>query len=288
MTSLATSDNAVPIIANPVVKASSIPSARFQERHIAFAGTVAEFGVNSRWLEIDDSTLLLKAASMLKAGTVVLPYSIATGFRSLARLVAAIRDLDNESIRIVIREQNKRLRLSQTTSLLKLGISMVLPKDMPAASARLQVHVLEGSRYSAFFRRDVERVVRESRFLQTKQRLDATEFRLHAETLLDPKEQDLPHTLVVLHPMTTQGAEAITSRLAQGLRDGVYYSHPEGIWILLMACKPLDCQHVLERVLGQRFEGLLMGWRKMGNPAHILKAIQAMDSDQILIDLLAA
>jgi Cellulose biosynthesis GIL len=266
----------------------AIPRARFQERHIAFAGTSSEFAVNSRWLEIEDTGLLIKAVSLLKAGSVVLPYSIATGFRSLAKLVAAIRDLDNDAIRIVIREQNKRLRLAQTTSLLRLGVSMVLPKEMPGASARLQVQTLEGTRYQSLFRRDVERVVRESRFLQTKQQLGASEFKLHAETLLDPKQQDLPHTLVVLHPMTGSGAEAITSSLAQGLRDGIFFAHPEGIWILLMACKPLDCQTVLERVLGQRFEGLLVGWRKMGKPADILKEVNNLAADHLSIDLLAA
>jgi Cellulose biosynthesis GIL len=268
--------------------AAAIPFARFQERHIAFAGTSAEFAVNSRWLVIEDSGLLLKAAKMLRAGSIILPYSIATGFRSLARLVAALRDLDNDAIRIVVREQNKRLRLSQTTSLIKLGVSMVLPREMTAASARLQVQTLEGTAYRSMFRRDVERVVRESRFLQTKQRLAAPEFRLHAEAILDPSQHDLPHTLVVLHPMTGQAGEAIASSLAQGLRDGVYLIHPEGIWILLMACKPLNCQVVLERVLGQRFESLLLGWRKLGKPEDILTAIHAMDSDCSSVALLAA
>jgi Cellulose biosynthesis GIL len=268
--------------------AAAIPPARFQERHIAFAGTASEFAVNSRWIAIDDAASLLKSASMLKAGSIVLPYSIATGFRSLAKLVAAIRDLDNESIRIVIREQNKRLRLAQTTSLLKLGVSMVLPHAMTGPSARLQVQSLEGSRHRSLFRRDVERVVREARFLHTKQQLAAADFLLHAETILDPGQQDLPHTLVVLHPMTSLGSEAIISRLEQGLRDGVYFVHPEGVWILLMACKPMDCQFVLERVLGQRFESLLVGWRKIGRPEDILSAIQSMGSERDPSDLLAA
>lgn len=267
---------------------AAIPFARFQERHIAFFGTSAEFALNSRWLVIEDSSLLLKAADMLKAGSIVLPYSIATGFRSLARLVAAIRDLDNDAIRIVIREQNKRLRLSQTTSLLRLGVSMVLTREMTGASTRLQVQTLEGTSYRYLFRRDVERVVREARFLQTKQQLSAPEFRLHTEAILDPTRHALPHTLVVLHPMTSQAGEAIVSRLAQGLRDGVYLVHPEGIWILLMSCKPLDCQAVLERVLGLRFESLLIGWRKIGKPEDILKTIHAMDSDQATQGLLAA
>lgn len=268
--------------------AATIPFARFQERHIAFAGTSAEFAVNSRWLEIDDSSLLLKAADMLKAGSIVLPYGIATGFRSLARLVAAIRDLDNNSIRIVVREQNKRLRLSQTTSLLKLGVSLVLPREMTGASARLQLQALEGTSYRPMFRRDVARVVREARFLQTKQQLSAPEFRLHSEAVLDPNQQDLPHTLVVLHPMTSQAGEVIVSSLAHGLRDGVYSFHPEGIWILLMACNPLNCQMVLERVLGQRFESLLIGWRKIGKPDDILKTIQALDLDHAPQGLIAA
>ena len=159
---------------------------------------------------------------------------------------------------------------------------------MTGPSARLQVHSLEGTSYRSLFRRDVERVVRDARFFHSKQRLEAPNFLLHAETILDPTQQDLPHTLVVLHPMTGQGAEAITASLVLGLCDGVYLVHPEGIWILLMACKPLDCQMVLERVLGQRFESLLVGWRKIGRPNDILKAIQALDSQHGPLNLLAA
>jgi hypothetical protein len=68
----------------------------------------------------------------------------------------------------------------------------------------------------------------------------------------------------------------------------VYCVHPDGIWILLMACKPLDCQFVLERVLGQRFESLLAGWRKIGKGKDILSMIHAMDADDTDQGLLAA
>jgi hypothetical protein len=270
------------------VTPAPITAARFQERNIAFGGVAYEFAVNSRWRDISDATSLLKAASAMKSGTVVLPYSMATGFRSLARLVAALRDVDNIGLRVVVREQNKRLRLSQASALLSLGASLILPRDMVSASARAQVHALEGSFYRANFRRDVERVIREARAYQTQSRLDELEFRMAAKTLLHADRMDLPHTLVVLNPMTEQGVEAISSRLSDNLRDGIHCAHHECVWILLMACRPLDCQNVLERVLGQRFESLLLGWRKIGNRADILQAVLHMDDAMSIGDKLAA
>lgn len=267
---------------------AGIPSARFQERHIAYGELASEFASNSRWQHLDDPASLLKMVRQMKAGSVVLPYGRSTGFRSLAKLVAAIRQVDNSRVRIVVRESSKRLRLSQTTALLRLGVSTILPMSMNAASARQQVQALEGTRFMGTVRNDVERIIREARLLQMRQQLSVSEFQAHTRAVLGAVVQDLPHTLVVLHPMTLAGVEAITSRLAVGLRDGVYCSHPEGIWILLMACKPLDCQLVLERVLGQRFESLLVGWRKMGRPVDILFTIQEMSGadDEAELNLL--
>lgn len=258
---------------------SSISSARINERHLALGPTAAEFASNARWQGFDQTEGLLRAASELKAGNIVLPYSHAVSFRSLSKLVAALRALDNDKIRILIREQNKCLRISQAAALLNLGASAILPRDLPSASARYQAQSFEGARYQANFRRDVERVIRETQLLHLRCELSVAEFQLHAKVIFNGQWLEMPHTLVVLHPMTEAAQQAMIASLAMRMRDGVYCVEPDGIWLLLMACRPLDCQSVLERILGQRFESLLMGWRKMGKPGDILKTIESMDEN---------
>ena len=213
---------------------------------------------------------------MLKSGNILLPYGAPNSFRSLALLVGDLRSMGNDGLRIVVREQGKTLRLSQSTALMKLGVSLILPKSLDSALVRRSIIDLEGTKYQGKFRRDVEEVLRQARKMQTHQRMTEEEFRTHAQNVLGAELSPLPHTLVVLHPLTARESKDIDTALSTGLRDGVYTVQPEGIWLLLMACKPFDCQPVLERVIGSQFENLLIGWRNIGNSIDILSAIYAM------------
>ena len=253
-----------------------IPNARLQERHLSLNSAGVEFATNPRWQSFTAANKLLNAAAMLKCGNIVLPYGAPINFRTLALLVGDLRSMGNDGLRIVVREQGKSLRLSQSTALMKLGVSLILPKALDPALVRQSIVGLEGTRYQGKFRRDVEEVLRQARQMQTVQRMTEEEFRTHAQCVLGAGFSPLPHTLVVLHPLTARESKDIDTALSTGLRDGVYTVQPEGIWLLLMACKPFDCQPVLERVIGSQFENLLIGWRNIGNSIDILSAIYAM------------
>ena len=250
---------------------------RRHERHLVLRELESEFATSPRWTVATDAQQLLRLARTIKSGNIILPYGRGTGFRSLARMVWGLRALDNPGLRILVREHGRRLRLPQGVALMRLGASAILPIGLSPAAVRAQAQAFEGSRYRGIFQNDVDRVIRESRLLSRRARLAIAEFRSHTRQVLDPKSGDTPHTLVVLHPMTEAGAQAICASLESGLRDGVFCSEPDGVWVLLMACRPMDCQSVLERVLGVRFESLLVGWRKIGNRNDILRTVIEMD-----------
>jgi Cellulose biosynthesis GIL len=219
----------------------------------------------------------LNATTMIEFGNVLLPYGAACDFRTLAMLVGDLRALGNDGLRIIVREQVKVLRLAQASALTKLGVSLILPRTCDSATVRHKILSLEGTRYRDSFRRDVETVIRQARLAPTHQRMAGENFRNFAQQVVNSDGYSLPQTLVVLHPLTARESRVIDESLALGLRDGVYTVNPEGISVLLLACKPLDSQCMLERVIGPQFESLLVGWRKIGKSVDILGAIDAMD-----------
>jgi hypothetical protein len=253
-----------------------IAYSRVQERHLALVGAGAEFASNTRWHRFTSPNRLLHAATMIEFGNVLLPYGPPCDFRALAMLVGDLRALGNDGLRIIVREQLKALRLAQVLALMKLGVSLILPRACDAITVRQKILSLEGTHYRGDFRRDVEAVIRQTRLAPAHQRLEREDFRTFAKGLVNSDGYPLPHTLVVLHPFTGCESRVIDASLALGLRDGVYTVNPDGISVLLLACKPLDCQGVLERVIGPQFESLLVGWRKIGKSVDILGAIDAM------------
>ncbi len=264
-----------------------IVQSRFQERHLALTGAGSEIAGASKWHCFNSPNRLLTAAAMLESGNVLLPFG-GDGFRPLAMLVGDLRALGNDGLRIIIREEGKSLRLAQATALVKLGVSLILPRALEPGTMKQRILSLEGTRHRGPFRRDVEAVIRQVRLVPTHQRMLSENFRTLAHSVVDYESDALPSTLVVLHPLTAVEGRKIDKSLSLGLRDGVYTVSPEGIWILLMACKPFDCQLVLERVIGAQFESLLVGWRKIGKSIDILSAIDAMHESLDDIEMLMA
>lgn len=170
----------------------------------------------------------------------------------------------------------KSLRQAQATALVSLGVSLILPKALEPAKAQQKILSLEDTRHRGNYRRDVEAVIRQVRQAPTHHRMLSENFHTLAHGVLDYESDLLPSILVVLHPLTALDGREIDEALSLGLRDGVYSLNPEGIWILLLACKPFDCQLVIERMIGEQFESHLVGWRKIGERTDILSAIDAM------------
>jgi hypothetical protein len=191
-------------------------------------------------------------------------------------LVGDLRAFGNDGLRIIVREQGKTLRLAQASALIDLGVSLILPRNMRSTEARQKILELVGKSYQGRFRRDVEFVIKQSRPEPARQRMTNEEFRAFAHELFDAKSNSIPHTLVVLHPLTSREGRDIDEALSKGLRDGVYSIHSDGVWLLLMACTPFNCQSALERFMGPEFESLLVGWRKIGKDDDILRAIDVM------------
>ena len=276
-----------PEVQDALAVTDPIAHCRVEERHLALTGAGCEMAGAGKWHCFTSSNRLLTAAAMLESGNVLLPYG-GDGFRPLAMLVGDLRALGNEGLRIIIQEEGKSLRLAQASALVKLGVSLILPKVLEPAKMEQKILSLAGTRHRGNFRRDVEAVIRQVRLVPTHQRMVSENFRTLAHSVLDCESDSQPSTLVVLHPLTTIEARKIDESLALGMRDGVYTVNPEGIWILLGACKPFDCQLVLERVIGAQFESLLVGWRKIGKSSDILSAIDTMHESLDDIEMLTA
>jgi hypothetical protein len=263
----------------------SIDNVWSQETHLALGDAGAGLAASAHWHHFKSTNSLMAAATMIRCGNVVLPFVGRRGFKVLGTLVGDLRSLGNDGLRVIVREQDQTLRLAEVRALMRLGVCVILPKALVLADARQKLLSLEGTRYRNDFRSDVEIVLRQACPELSSRRMVSEDFVAFAHSVVALENNALPNTLIVIHPLTSREAREIDALLSKGFRDGAYVVRPEGIWLLLLACKPFDCQGVLERLLGSQFESLLVGWRKIGKSADILRTIDHMHDELDLVDM---
>jgi hypothetical protein len=225
-------------------------------------------------LEAIDRALLAGAA------TVVLHFDRAAGLRELAQAVAVLRAVGRPQLRIVVRETAGRLRLAQMIALLRLGVSMVIPRELPGPSARLMAESLRGTLFTRPHERDIDRALAGVKENLTRRALDVGAFREQAERLMGWCEAlQVPATLVRFSLVSPQVARATSAALLRGARDCLFAEHPTGLWVLLFGCLPEHADAVLSRLLGAHFERLIADVRRIGDPLAILDALRLLEPD---------
>jgi Cellulose biosynthesis GIL len=262
------------VLANLTVS-SQLSIEQGREEHIVTRRAFEDFGVQaSQWKVVDTALDALEILRQTLGGTVVLHFDSHGELRELAQTVAAIRAMGRAQIRIVIRECSARLRTAQMVALFRLGVSVIIPQSLSGTAGRLMAESLSGSLVNRNFETDIKRALSEARVDFRPGPLAPDEFKSAVELLLGAaSEMDLPCTLVVMNPQTALASKAALSSIKRSLRDAVFAETDDGIWVFLFGCAPESAQIVMTRLLGARFENLLVGWRRVSGAREILQML---------------
>ncbi len=249
-----------------------------REEHVVTRRAFEDFGMHaSQWKVVDTALESLEILRHNLGGTVVLHFDDHSELRELAQSVAAIRGLGRAQIRIVIRECQSRLRTAQMVALFRLGVSLIIPQSLSGTAGRLMAESLDGSLVTRNFETDVKKALADSRVDFRPGPLAPDEFKNAVELLLNAaSEMDLPCTLVVMNPQTALASNAALSSIKLALRDAVFAESDDGIWVFLFGCAPESAQVVMTRLLGARFENLLVGWRRLSGAREILPTLSLL------------
>jgi hypothetical protein len=106
------------------------------------------------------------------------------------------------------------------------------------------------------------------------------EFRRKVETLLNiSADFEIPHTLISFSTVTPQAAKAAASALRRSARDAVFCDVDAALEVFLFGCPAENAEMVLSRILGARFESLLLGWQRISGNREILAALSRIEPD---------
>jgi cellulose biosynthesis protein BcsE len=267
--------------ARPTVTAGRMSVDPSREVNVVSRKAAEEFNVGtSSWRVAENFIEVIDIMRSAPGGTAVLHFDRVQTLKELAQAVAALRALARPQMRIVVRECGSRLRLAQTVALLRLGVSMVIPTEVPGSSARLMAESLRGSTFARSFESDVGAALEDARSDAIKGSLTVKEFRRKVEALLSVSADfEIPHTLISFSTVTPQAAKAAASALRRSARDALFCEVDSALEVFLFGCPPESAEMVLARILGARFESLLLGWQRISGNRDILSALSRIESD---------
>lgn len=272
-------DNQGQLRARPTAIVGRLTMDPADERQIATKIASAGFNIrNNRWELVESYIEAIDRSRQMEGGTVLLDFDDGSSIRELAQTVATIRSMGRSQIRVLVRECGARLRIAQTVALMRLGVSMVIPKEITGSGARLVAESMRGSLSARSYESNVDQVFLESQADSRVGFMGIAEFRLAVDRLVSISEEvDIPVTLIRFSMASDQALRAASGALQRGARDTVFTEYDGCVWALLFGCSAEHAQLVLSRLLGLRFERLMAGWQRFGTTIEITHAMRLLD-----------
>jgi GIL domain-containing protein len=202
------------------------------------------------WEEVESIAHAVDAARRSEAATLLLPFERPSDYEALARAVAEVRGLERASLRIVVRERAMRLRSAQLLALMRLGVSSVIPADVPDAAVKRMTDALRGTRFARPYDRDLRQVEAETTALLRPRSSTRGSFYEAVERLLAATDGfDVESCLVGLDSTVAEPWRVLSAARRQA-REFVAFVDDKQAWFFCYGCRAEAAPQIFKRILG--------------------------------------
>ena len=219
----------------------------------------------------------VEAAHRSDNARLVLPYESAADFGPLCRALSAVRALGRPAVRVIVRER-ARLRAGEGLALLRLGVSSIIPADLPDPAAKRVADALQGTRFARPYDSDVEQVLADTTGVLAERPQNARGFCEALERLLAAADgYDVPSTLARLEGVQIEPARMLARTRRSG-REILCFSRERNVWLYLFGCPCETAPSVLQRLFSAPPADLCSRWEIQHEPEGILSALHQLRS----------
>jgi GIL domain-containing protein len=224
------------------------------------------------WQEAASHLEALQAASRSDAATLVLPFRQPADFAALCNTVAAVRAMARPELRVVVRECGRRLRAVQALALMRLGMSSVIPIDVPDIGAKRMIDLLKGTQFSRAYETDLQQVTDESAHVLAGIAGSVPLFCEAVESLLAAGDGfDFESCLVRVAAAGPEAGKLIL-RSRKAARDLLCVAKHDQAWLFLFGCPQGALAAVMERLVPNGASR----WSAETHPERILLELGAL------------
>ena len=221
-----------------------------QGRVIATAATVAGVkGVPAEWTVVNDLSDMEAVCDSAVAATILLHADDDQEFEALSRFVHRMRSSHPRSLKIVVREITNKLRYNNELMLLRLGINLMVYKEIPFSRVVQVINDISDQIFSRPIENEYLLAVQAAEPNRIAGYLSPSTFCREVAAMLKRSERiDLGHSLVRLTILSSVAQlDALQACQARRLGD-IFTADQNSIYLFLFACRESDVDSTLDRL----------------------------------------
>ena len=213
--------------------------------------SVLEKQMAGTWQRVDTLLGMMHSTLSKRSATCILSFQRDTNLRQLAEAVHTLRLSLGRQARIVVQEKGASLRYQNEALLMRLGLNMVIHRDVPSGRLPLLLESLNGQSFNRSVAINFEAAL--ASVLPTRLRGYQLPLRFIREVgiILDPSETlNIPCAMIVGKPGPGLTAIDILSKICISRPGDLVSADHEYCYLFLNACPQSVMLATLERILG--------------------------------------
>lgn len=221
-----------------------------QGQVIATAATVAEArGVPAEWVVVRNLSGMEAACNNAVAATILLHADGDQEFEALSRFVHRMRLSHPRSLKIIVRETNDKLRYSNELMLLRLGVNLIVYKEIPFSRLLQVINETSAHIFSRLVENDYLLAAQAAEPNRVAGYLSPSNFCREVAAMVKRSERiHLSHSLVRL-PILSRVAQLDALQACQARRFGdIFTADQSSVYLFLFACREPDVNSTLDRL----------------------------------------
>lgn len=233
--------------------------------------------MHGNWQRVDTLVGMMHATRNLRAATCILLFQKGSVLRQLAETVHTLRLTLGRYARIVVQEKEASLRYQNESLLLKLGLNLVVNRDVPVSRLPLLLESLKGQ----IFNRDVdinfEAALASVMPTQLHGYLLPQRFVRETAVILDRAETlNVPCALMVGLPVASVAMLDLISNNSISRAGDLITADAEKCFVFLNACPQSVMLATLERLLGVSVDDAFLNVKFVVNKEEMQAELAAL------------
>lgn len=207
--------------------------------------------VPGQWQRVDTLVGMMHATRNKRRAIAIFCYQSDTNLRQLAEAIHTLRINLGKYAQIIVQEKNASLRYQNEALLLRLGVNLVVHRDVQPARMPLML----GSVYGQIFSRDVdinfEAAMSSVTSSALKGYLPPSRFSREVETLQERAATlNIPYALIIARPKSTIAMADVVTGIKLSRPGDLLTADHETCYLFFNACQQSVILPTLERLLG--------------------------------------
>jgi cellulose biosynthesis protein BcsE len=229
------------------------------------------------WKQVDTLVGMMHATRSQRMATIILCYQNDTNLRQMAEAAHTLRLSLGRNAKIIAQEKGASLRYQNEALLLRLGVNLVVHRDVPSSRLPLLLESLKGQSFSRDVDINFEAALASVTPTRLRGYLTPIRFVREAEVLLDRASTlSIPFALIVGRPADSRTMTEMLSLIKLSRPGDLITADATYCYLFLNACQQSVMLATMERLVGTSIDAAFEEIRFLVQREEVQLALAAL------------